>query len=257
MSEESYFTCFLGIGNVIARGMTNAMANLHGKYIVHRDIKPANILVSNSHCSNLQGVDLKVAYEKAPIVCKLGNLGEARSQAAKTNILLQNSRTKFFNRGSQAFMTSEISIEREMLESACIDNLKVIDIWALLMTFFVILNPGQRFPFHLNIKEIAATKPADRVFNRFLRKRIIPQFSKDHLSFQAEHYQQLRAVFCEELQYDPKKRCNIDKIKEMIAEKEHNISYAPLSCSQATARREQQDCSKAINHPRKSCITHQ
>ena len=59
-----------------------------------------------------------------------------------------------------------------------------------------ILNPHQRFPFHLNIKETAPTEPNDRAFNRFLRKRIISQFSKDHLPFQTEHYQQLRAVFC-------------------------------------------------------------
>ena len=32
------------------------------------NIKPANMLVSNSHYSNLQWVDLKVAYEKTPIV---------------------------------------------------------------------------------------------------------------------------------------------------------------------------------------------
>ena len=114
-----------------------------------------------------------------------------------------------------------------MLESACIDDLKAINIWALLITFFVILSPDQRFPLLLNIKETAPKGPVDRAFNRFLRKRIVPQFSKDHLPFQAEHYQKLRAVFCEELQYDPKKRCNIDKIKEMIAQKEHNISYVP------------------------------
>ena len=53
-------------------------------------------IVSNSHCSNLQGVDLKVAYEKTPIECKLGDLGEACSQATKTNVLLQNSRNKSF-----------------------------------------------------------------------------------------------------------------------------------------------------------------
>ena len=132
-------------------------------------------------------------------------------------------------------MAPEISIEGEMLDSPCTDDLKAIDVWALLITFLVILNPDQRFPLHLNIKETASTEPVDRAFNRLLRKRIIPQFSKDHLPFQAEHYQQLQAVFCEKLPYDPKKRCNIDKIKEMIAEKEHNISYVPLSRSQATA----------------------
>ena len=58
------------------------------------------------------------------------------------------------------------------------------------------------------------------------------------MSFQTEHYQQLRAVLCEELQCDPKKRCNTDKIKEMIAEEEYNISYAPLSCSHTTALEE-------------------
>ena len=152
MSEESYLFCSPAIGNVIARDKTNEIAYLHGIDIAHRNIKPANILVSNSYYSNLQGVNLKVAYEKRPIVCKLGDLGEARSQTAKTNIILQNSSTKDLNRGSQAFIAPEISIDREMLESACIDNLKSVDVWALLMTFFVILNPDQRFPFHLNIK---------------------------------------------------------------------------------------------------------
>ena len=89
---------------------------MHEKDIVHSDIKPANILVSNSHYSNLQGVDLKVAYEKTPTVCKFGDLGEAYSQAAKTTFFLQNSRTKVFNRGSQAFRALKISIEGEMLE---------------------------------------------------------------------------------------------------------------------------------------------
>ena len=135
-------------------------------------------------------------------------------------------------------MAPEVLIEGEMLGSACIDDLKTIDVWALSITFLVILNPHQPFPFHLNIMETAPMEPVDRALNRFLRKRIICQFSKDHLLFQAEHYQQLRAVFCETFQYDTKKRCNTDKIKELIAEKEHNISYVPLSCSQATTLEE-------------------
>ena len=96
---------------------------------------------------------------------------------------MQNSRTKVLNRERQAFMAPEISIEGEMLESACIDDLKAIDVWALLMTFFVILNLGQRFSFHLNIKETVPTEHVNLAFNRFLRKRTIFQFSKDHFPF--------------------------------------------------------------------------
>ena len=108
-------------------------------------------------------------------------------------------------------MAPEISIEGEMLESASIDDLKAIDVWALSITFLVILNPDQHFPFHLNIKETAPAEPVERAFNRFLRKRIIPQFSKDHLPFQAEHYQQLQAVFCEKLPYDLRKDVTLTK----------------------------------------------
>ena len=38
-------------------------------------------------------------------------------------------------------MAPEISIEGEMLESASIIILKAVDVWALLMEFFVIFNP--------------------------------------------------------------------------------------------------------------------
>ena len=73
---------------------------------MQRTLNPANILVPNSHYSSLQRVDLKVAYEKTLIVCKLEDLREARSQ---------NSRTKVLNRRSQPFMALEITIEGEML----------------------------------------------------------------------------------------------------------------------------------------------
>ena len=73
MSEKSYFTCFPGIGNVTAWDITNAIAYLHGKAIVHKNIKPAKILVSNSHYSNLQRVDLKLVHmqQRQTFFCKI------------------------------------------------------------------------------------------------------------------------------------------------------------------------------------------
>ena len=125
------------------------LAYLHGKDIVHRDIKPENILVSNLHYRNLQRVDLTVAHEKTPIVCKSRDLGEARSQATKTNILLQDSRTKALNRGSQAFMTPEILTEEKMLESACIDDLKAINVWAFIDDIICYFESRPTFSFPL------------------------------------------------------------------------------------------------------------
>ena len=40
-------------------------------------------------------------------------------------------------------MVPEISREGEMPEAACIDDLKAIDVQALLIIFFVILNPDK------------------------------------------------------------------------------------------------------------------
>ena len=44
MSEESYFTCFPGTGNVTASDITDAIAYLHGKDIVHKDNKASKYI---------------------------------------------------------------------------------------------------------------------------------------------------------------------------------------------------------------------
>ena len=59
---------------------------------MHRDLKARNILVSNQHYCNLSDPGAKLdMFLKRPVVCKLADFGESRSQliqtaAAKTTV---------------------------------------------------------------------------------------------------------------------------------------------------------------------------
>ena len=79
MNEEVIFHSFPGIGNVIVSDVVRAVSYLHNKDIIHRDTIPANIFVSNSHYKSYKYEKLEMTFGKKPIVCKLGDLGEARS----------------------------------------------------------------------------------------------------------------------------------------------------------------------------------
>ena len=67
-------------------------------------------------------------------------LGEARSLVTRT-CMVGKTKTKYLERGTAAFMAPEIMVEEYMLQTTGIDNLKRIDIWAAVMTLFVLLNP--------------------------------------------------------------------------------------------------------------------
>ena len=53
-------------------------------------------------------------------------------------------------RGTKLFMAPEIILEGK-LNYAAIDDLKAIDIWALGMTFFSIINPDVEFPYEVQL----------------------------------------------------------------------------------------------------------
>ena len=84
---------------------------------------------------------------KQPIVCQLGDLGEARSELAKTSMILGSTHTKHIDRGSPAFMAPETQIDSQLLVTADLNDLKKFDIWALLMTIYIIINLDQSYPF--------------------------------------------------------------------------------------------------------------
>ena len=133
---------------------------------------------------------MNAVFQEQPIICKLGDLGKARSAFAQTCMVTWNTHTRFITRGSAAFMTPEILIQEELLEFAGIDEMKNIDIWALLMTLFLVINPDQKHPFELNINEIrknstdkVSVTSAEQKLKGLLSRKEFPLFSPSYRIF--------------------------------------------------------------------------
>ena len=63
----------------------------------------------------------------------------------QTNAVTGKNYTTAVHRGSLAFTAPELIIEELWIASAGIDELKVVDVWPVLMTFLTILNPDQSY----------------------------------------------------------------------------------------------------------------
>ena len=142
------FDSFLGIGNVIASDVVRAVSHLHSRDIVRRDIKqcPVPIIkVTNTKnwrwrlVKNLLSVNL-VIWEKRDLT--------------QTNALTGKSCTTAVHRESLPFMVPELIIEELSIASGGTDELKTVDVWAVSMTFFTILNQDQSYPFQNALKNI-------------------------------------------------------------------------------------------------------
>ena len=167
--QEDLHCFFPTILHKISSDTTKAVQYIHSNNIVHRDIKPANILVSNMHYNNLTDAqETANIFKSEPIICKLADLGEARSKLLQTRVISNNSCTHFIRGGSPAYMAPEILVEESILKSAEIKQLKAIDVWALVMTFFVILNPDQKNLFQYDLEKRRASNAGLKVTDALL-----------------------------------------------------------------------------------------
>ena len=110
--------------------------------------------MSNFHYKSYKYEESEIGFSKKPIICKLGDLGEARSMYTQTNALTGKNCTTAVHRGNLAFMVPELIIEELSTALAGIDERKTVDVWAVSMTFFIILNPDQSNPFKNDLKNI-------------------------------------------------------------------------------------------------------
>ena len=235
LSTEDLFTYFPGILNFMARDIGKGLAYPHKNKEHKRDIKPGNIVVTNTHYAH-ETKHLAALFEKTPLICKLADFGEGRSEMAQNKTLLFN-KTKRVERGTPTFMAPEILVDALKLTSVGIEQLKSIDNWALIMTIFVILNPDQEHPFFLdfqNDREKRVSDSASNLLKKYLKGKCFPTFSPSYLMQQSCYYQRLTSVFYELLNYEQNDRGTASKVVQLLGPKKL-ISYFPLSVSQATA----------------------
>ena len=185
--------------------------------MVLRDINPGNILVTNTHYAH-ETKYLASLFEKKPVICKLADFGEGRSEMAQTKTLISN-KIKLVERGTPAFMSPEISVDTLKLTSVGIEQLKSIDKWALIMTIFVILNPDQEHPFFLifqNDREKGVSNSSSNLLKKYLNRKCFPTFSPSYLMQQSCCYQRLRSVFYELLNYEPNDRGTASEVLQLL-----------------------------------------
>ena len=74
--------------------------------------------------------------------------------------LVGNTKLKYLERETAAFMAPEVMIEQCMLQTAEIEDSKRIDIWGTNMTLLFLLNPDQMYPFEKDINLLKETLKA-------------------------------------------------------------------------------------------------
>ena len=83
-------------------------------------------------------------------------------------------------RRSLALMVPELIIEELSIASVGMGEIKTVDVWTVLVTFFTILNPDQSYPFQYHIPN-KVTLNIESAFKQELQKQnMIARHDKNH-----------------------------------------------------------------------------
>ena len=104
----------------IARDIADGLQYLHESNVFHRDLKTANVLVSSRHYCDKDNDKILASFNREPIVCKLSDFGESRSEEVQTQLLCSTN-TSNVDRGTPSFMAPET---RTILEARA-DDIKL------------------------------------------------------------------------------------------------------------------------------------
>lgn len=180
------FNCsdFEHLHRFIAQDIAGGLTYLHENNVVHRDLKPENVLVSNQHYRS--HIELAKHWNSCPVVAKLTDFGESRSELIQT-VSLVHTRTENLYRGTPVFMAPEIHSHSG--KAASLSDLKSMDIWSLGMTLFVLVNPDLKYPYQIELSRDKVTGQSNlELLKNIYTKKQQPEFSRKYETHRDIHW---------------------------------------------------------------------
>ena len=124
-------------------------------------------------------------------------------------------------------MAPEILVKSLRLQSASLENLKQIDMWAFGMVLFCIANPNLKYPYQLDINH--DTSFVDQVQELLIKKKR-PTGSPKYREMQSTKWLQIQKVFEACTNFDPSQRPSAEHVKAQFrAVQQINEDQASIS----------------------------
>ena len=233
---------FCELINHAAQEIINGLTYLHSRGIAHRDLKPANILVSSQHYTTLSDDDeILRQYLSRPIACKLTDFGENRSQLVQTQSMLA-SKTNNIDRGTVVYMAPETLVEKMRISNATISDLFLVDIWALGMIIFTMINSNLKYPFRSEIRSaggISSQEELKKFICSLLAEGKHPLPDKKYEVERATVWIELESVYRGCVAFDRHSRLSLKDAAKILREDSErpsrDLDVVQLNVSQATA----------------------
>ncbi|KAK2549695.1 Mitogen-activated protein kinase kinase kinase 2 [Acropora cervicornis] len=192
---------------VIADDAAKGLCYLHNQGIAHRDIKPCNILISNQHyCYLNDSVERDRQKSARPVICKLADFGESRSQMIQTERANDPATNRGW-RGTISFMAPEIFFPEGANDGnkRSLQDLKMIDIWAIGLVFYCLVNPGVIYPYARDAIGV------DDLFN-IHRERRHPSADPSYEPRRATVWSNVQKAYQACTKHDPSKRSTASQV---------------------------------------------